>query len=514
MKIYKGDVLEQIDQLEDNSVDLVVTSPPYADQRAGLYEGISEEDYPEFTVQWMNKIKRVLKQTGNVAIVIRPHIKNGQISDYVLKTRLALRQNGWNESEELIWIKPTAPALGSYHRPRRSWESVLWFSKNGKSFCDPKANGTASSRVGMESSKGVGEYIAGTKKAVSGIARCRDYVEVGTHEVNKAKFNTHPAQYPEALVIWLIKLLCPEGGVVLDPFLGSGTTAIAAANNNRKVIGIEKEQSFIDIANKRYENEFGTPTFLKPKRVPEGKRFEPEAGWIAEMKVFVPKLARKTQAVRRRVQLELRRRDDKKVDVWQFDGIVGNPPYLGQQQVHQQFFNKSFHMLKNEGSLVFIQPATPYLNKKSPDKRKHEKAMQSIVTTNETKVKIVGPEVFEGAAIPNDLAITAIQKKPANAINVVQYKDGSTFKNVSLEHVNYGGMDPKVYAPISRKYQDYVSLNGSLLDATYYNRDKPVSNIVRLQKVRGNIGKADFITFMSNNQEYLSRSCHSTRLFS
>lgn len=260
MVIFNGDLLEQISKIEDNSIDLVLTSPPYAEQRDGLYNGINEQDYPEWTVKWMKQIKRILKPTGNVAIVIRPHIKEGQISDYTLRMRLSLRDDGWRECEELIWVKPTSAPLGSTKRPRRSWESIHWFSLDKHSYCDPKANGTASDRIGMESIKGVDEYIDGVSAARSGIARCKDYVEIGTHEANKDKFNIHPAQYPETLTSWLIKLLSPPQGVVLDPFMGSGTTGVSCLKENRSFIGIELEEKYIEIAEKRFENIKKDPT--------------------------------------------------------------------------------------------------------------------------------------------------------------------------------------------------------------------------------------------------------------
>ena len=60
---------------------------------------------------------------GSVLSSIRPHVKDGVLSDYVLRTRLALRETGWHECEELIWLKPDAPPLGSKLRPRRAWEA-------------------------------------------------------------------------------------------------------------------------------------------------------------------------------------------------------------------------------------------------------------------------------------------------------------------------------------------------------------------------------------------------------
>lgn len=236
--------------------DLVVTSPPYAQQRDRQYGGIPEQEYPDWTVNWMNVCRRVLKPQGSIAIVIRPHIRQGQISDYVLKTRLAVRASGWLECEELIWIKPDSPPLGAIKRPRRAWESILWFSMSKDAYCDPKANGSLSNRVGFISKKGVGDYKQGVSEPKTGIARCRDYVEVGTGKVDRSKENNHPAQYPEELASWIIKLLSPKEGSVLDPFMGSGTTAVACIKEKRKYLGIEVSPEYCKIAESRINQIF------------------------------------------------------------------------------------------------------------------------------------------------------------------------------------------------------------------------------------------------------------------
>jgi site-specific DNA-methyltransferase (adenine-specific) len=256
--ILMGDCLQIAPSLPDSFIDLIVTSPPYAQQRKKQYGGISELEYPQWTVNWCDSLKHALTTNGSIAIVIRPHLSKGQISDYVLRTRLAMRNAGWIEPDELIWIKPNAPPLGHTGRPRRSWESILWFSKSSKPFCDPKANGTESNRVGFESVKGVGDYKQGCSKAKFGIARCRDYVEVGTGQVDRSPENTHPAQFPEKLVSWIVKLLCPPNGVVLDPFVGSGTTLVACEELNQNGYGLsyhgmEISAEFCKIAKQRLQ---------------------------------------------------------------------------------------------------------------------------------------------------------------------------------------------------------------------------------------------------------------------
>src|SRR5690606_26585109 len=103
--------------LPDASVDALITSPPYAMQRKDTYGGVPEADYPAWTVAWMAEARRVLKPDGSAVINIRPHVRNGQISDYVLRTRLALREDGWAEVEELIWNKISGAPLGAVNRP-------------------------------------------------------------------------------------------------------------------------------------------------------------------------------------------------------------------------------------------------------------------------------------------------------------------------------------------------------------------------------------------------------------
>jgi len=251
MNIIHGDCFAVLPTLEENSIDLVVTSPPYAEQRKDQYSSISEKDYPAWTKNWMKLCRPLLKNSGSIAIVIRPHVRNGQISDYVLNTRIELRKDKWIEADEFIWIKPNSPPLGHVGRPRRSWESILWFSKTNKPFCDPKFNGNPSDRIGLESKKGVGNYIAGTSKSKSGIARSRDYVSIGTSENNRSPYNTHPAVFPVELAKWIITTLSPERATILDPFVGSGSTVIACLETKRSYIGIEQSHEYHQIALKR-----------------------------------------------------------------------------------------------------------------------------------------------------------------------------------------------------------------------------------------------------------------------
>jgi DNA modification methylase len=246
-----------LQNLKARSTDLFCTSPPYAGKRSKFYPTVSEADYPQWTLRWMEATPDALKPTGSVAMVIRSHVRIGSVSPYVLKTRDLLHRNGWHEPEELIWIKDNSPPVGHKKRPRRSWEQILWFSRNPKQvFCDTKANGKPSDRIGMPERNGrkgfhLGFFEPYPKDYGSGIARCTDVCQVGCGGNHKAEWNTHPAQYPEPLTDWIIKLLCPPGGLVVDPFCGSGTTLVSAHRLSRRWAGCDLVKEYLDIARRR-----------------------------------------------------------------------------------------------------------------------------------------------------------------------------------------------------------------------------------------------------------------------
>ena len=254
--VLHGDCLDLIPTLEDESVSLVVTSPPYAQQRAGHYEGVSEEDCPDFTANWMTALAPKMTPDGSVFLVIRPHVKDGVLSDYLLKTRLAVREAGWHECEELIWVKPDAPPLGSKLRPRRAWESILWFSRCAQPYADLKACGKESDRLGFNGAikfaeGGVSEKTAWHPCVESfgkgnGVARITDVIvaNVGGNEPGL----DHPAVFPLGLAEQLVKTFSQSDDLVLDPFCGSGQTLLAAKGCGRRYLGIEREEKYVKIA--------------------------------------------------------------------------------------------------------------------------------------------------------------------------------------------------------------------------------------------------------------------------
>lgn len=255
INLYLGDCIEIMSALPDNSIDAVVTSPPYAEQRKTTYGGISEAAYPSFTVAWMNEVMRLLKADGSAIINISPHIHKGQLSDYVLRTRLALRDAGWTEVAEMIWHKPNGMPTGSRHKPRRSWESLLWYAKHGQPYSDAKANGrpyNGPMNVETSSAHKMGwAHRATGSTSVPKITRCADVVSIPISEhVDGLR---HPAKYPVALAEWCGKLITPAGGTILDPFNGSGTTGVAALRNGWQYVGIDNVEEYVAGTQERLE---------------------------------------------------------------------------------------------------------------------------------------------------------------------------------------------------------------------------------------------------------------------
>ena len=253
--LHHGDCIDVMASLPAESVDAIVTSPPYAEQRKSTYGGIPEKDYPEWTVAWMNEAKRLLKPDGSVIINISPHIKGGALADYVLRTRLALRGAGWNECEELIWHKTDAMPTGHKDRPRRSWESLLWYSKHGRAYSNAKANGapptqkTKAHNSGQNIKNRWGTLATGTGKDPK-IARCTNVVSLSTG----TQTTGHPASYPWKLAEWCGKLICPPNGTILDPFSGSGSTGVAAIRNGWNYIGIDAVAEYVEMSRVRLED--------------------------------------------------------------------------------------------------------------------------------------------------------------------------------------------------------------------------------------------------------------------
>ena len=132
--VYCGDSKEKLKLLLNNSVDLIVTSPPYADQRKGTYGGIHPDEYVKWFLPISEQLLRVLKPTGTFVLNIKEKVVNGERSTYVMELILEMRKQGWLWTEEFIWHKKNCYPGKWPNRFRDAWERLLQFNKEKKSF--------------------------------------------------------------------------------------------------------------------------------------------------------------------------------------------------------------------------------------------------------------------------------------------------------------------------------------------------------------------------------------------
>ncbi|MDR2910828.1 MAG: site-specific DNA-methyltransferase, partial [Bacteroidales bacterium] len=123
--ILLGDCKEMLKSIDDNSVDLIVTSPPYADQRKNTYGGISPDKYVEWFLPISKELLRVLKPTGTFILNIKEKVVDGERSTYVMELILEMRKQGWFWTEEFIWHKKNCYPGKWSNRFRDAWERLL-----------------------------------------------------------------------------------------------------------------------------------------------------------------------------------------------------------------------------------------------------------------------------------------------------------------------------------------------------------------------------------------------------
>jgi site-specific DNA-methyltransferase (adenine-specific)/site-specific DNA-methyltransferase (cytosine-N4-specific) len=131
-EIYLGDCKEVLRQIPDNTVDLIITSPPYADQRKNTYGGIHPDKYVEWFLPVTEQLLRVLKPTGTFVLNIKEKVVDAERSTYVLELILAMKKQGWLWTEEFIWHKKNCYPGKWSNRFRDAWERLLQFNKERK----------------------------------------------------------------------------------------------------------------------------------------------------------------------------------------------------------------------------------------------------------------------------------------------------------------------------------------------------------------------------------------------
>lgn len=256
--IHQGDCLDILQHIPDDSIDLIVTSPPYADNRKQTYGGVHPDEYVAWFLPRAEAMLRVLKPTGTFILNIKEKVMNGERHTYVIELILALRQQGWFWTEEFIWHKKNSFPGKWPNRFRDAWERCLQFNKSRKFNMYQEAvmvpmGDWAKSRLRnlseTDQKRDESKVQSGFGKRVANwVGREKVYPNNVLHLVTETSNRNHSAAFPLGLPEWFIKLFTQEGDVVLDPFVGVGTTAIAAAQLNRRYIGIELLEEHCKVA--------------------------------------------------------------------------------------------------------------------------------------------------------------------------------------------------------------------------------------------------------------------------
>ena len=287
IRILQGDCRELLPQLPADSVDLIFSSPPYADCRKDSYGGTPPDKYVEWFLPIGAELLRVLKPSGSFVLNIKESAVNGERSTYVIDLIKALRQLGFFWVDELIWFKKNCYPGKWPNRFRDAWERLLHFTKSRRftMYQDAVRVPAAESTKNRALSLSEGNWQRQAPKTQSGLSRtianCVGREMVYPHNVLvlavECSNRKHSAAFPESLPEWFIRLFTVPGDMVLDPFTGSGTTGAVCRRLNRRFIGIEIVPEYVAVARERifppqhpllfedfpYENSKNSEVFFK-----------------------------------------------------------------------------------------------------------------------------------------------------------------------------------------------------------------------------------------------------------
>ena len=260
-KFFEGDCGEILKDFPDNSIDLIFTSPPYADQRQKTYGGVSPDRYVDWFLPKAAQFRRVLKPTGTFVLNIKERVVDGERHTYVIELILQMREQGWLWTEEFMWHKKNSYPGKWPNRFRDNWERLIQFNKQ-------KQFNMYQETVMVP----VGEWAKERLAKLSDTDKTRDESKVGSgfgknvsnwldrplvyptnvlHLATECANRNHSAAFPVALPEWFIKLFTQPGDVVLDPFSGSGSTALAARQLARRYVGVDIDPHYVELARAR-----------------------------------------------------------------------------------------------------------------------------------------------------------------------------------------------------------------------------------------------------------------------
>ena len=257
INLIQGDCLERMREIPDRSVDLTVTSPPYDNLRT--YNGNNEQWGEHVWKAVIQELHRVTSKGGVVVWVVGDATVKGSETGTSFKQALHAISAGFNLHDTMIWRKSNFanPASNRYHQ---TFEYMFVFSKGA-----PRVFNGIKDRKNKYAGQ-IGSYGSNTVTQPDGSKMARDLKvnadfgmrhnvwDVATAgQTGESKKFSHPAMFPETLAHDHITSWSSEGGTVLDPFMGSGTTGVAAKSLNRSFIGVELDETYFNIAKERID---------------------------------------------------------------------------------------------------------------------------------------------------------------------------------------------------------------------------------------------------------------------
>jgi len=291
--IHVGDNLFHLTNIPDNSVDMCVTSPPYYNLRDYKNSGqIGAEntvkDFVENLCKVFDEIHRILKPTGSCWVNIGDTYDKKRLLQVPSRFEIAMCDRGWYLRNEIIWSKPNPQPISSKDRFWGNHEKFFWFVKDVKKYyfnrdailvpqaeisirrmfsknnMSKRKDFNATSKEGFAISSDSQDKHYARMREEMGIdkefnyeeliksGKCPTRPEFDTWNVPSVTYKgAHFAVYPPELIEKPILSCCPEQGIVIDPFMGSGTTGEVAKLNNRKYIGLELNPEYAILANER-----------------------------------------------------------------------------------------------------------------------------------------------------------------------------------------------------------------------------------------------------------------------
>lgn len=288
-KILLGNCQDVLCDVPDKTFNLIVTSPPYADARKKpkktkktaektetVLDTVGDSPSPEWNgaikpdeyVKWFlpksKEFFRTLADDGTFILNIKENVVNGQRHTYVIDLIKELQSQGWLWTEEFVWCKKNCTPGKWPNRFRDAWERLLQFNKQRKFSMYQDAVMVPMGDWAKQRLKKLGENDVVRFKSQAGskfgknianwVGRDKAYPTNVLKLATECSNKHHSATFPQSLPEWFIKLFTKENDIVLDPFVGSGTTCLAAIELKRQYTGIELDEGYYKVAIERLES--------------------------------------------------------------------------------------------------------------------------------------------------------------------------------------------------------------------------------------------------------------------